>query len=241
MAESVLSSSTPGLYNFAFTPLLLSNASTYWVVVSDPDAGQQINWIYNSAGSSPSGQNATGYQPIAVGTLTSTDSGATWTGNPGSIERTMGFSVNSSLASITPETGNVGVVVGAAGRVRNDLPVSGGVAGSVSGFKAQNIMSMVAGSVERIAAITSVSGLQLQNGGTEIGALKNSYIDPNDGLVKSFANPAARPFETTYWAPPSNAGAYGFSGTGLSGGVLLDGAVVTRSYSGPSTDRQFPG
>jgi hypothetical protein len=139
-----------------------------------------------------------------------------------------------TINTITSETGNVGVVVGAAGRVRNDLPVSGGVTGSVNGFKAQNIMSMVAGSVDRIAAISSVSGLQLQFGGTIIGAEKTAYIDPNNSDL-----PVQRKSPATYWAPPNTNGDYVTTNAARPGGVLWDGAVLARKYSGPSSIRVF--
>jgi hypothetical protein len=132
-----------------------------------------------------------------------------------------------SITEITDDTGNVGVVVGAAGRVRNDLPSSTGVAGSV----------------DRIAAITSISGLQLQNGGTQIGVAKNGYLDPNlnDGTVYTFnpANPVARPFATTYYAAPNGSGAYLFAPGAVQGGALVDGAILTKSYSGPASSRVF--
>lgn len=148
----------------------------------------------------------------------------------------------------TPGVGNVGVLVGAAGAVRNDLPVSGGRAGSVDGFVAKNVMSMVAGSVDRVAAITSVSGLRLQNGGTVLGALKDSYFDPNDNLFTVFdaaTNP--RPSSTAYFAPPASPPLtvppgfepYVFAPNASSGSSLIDGAVLTFKYSGPSSNRVF--
>ncbi len=127
-----------------------------------------------------------------------------------------------SVTSIDQTTGNVGVVVGNSGYVRGGLPSSAGVAGSVSNFEARNIMSMVAGSVDRIAAIVSVTGVKL-NGGSIIGAYKNGtaaipsvphingnayYSDPNyTGTVQNNARP---------------------------GGSLVDGAVLTYKYSGPN-------
>jgi hypothetical protein len=147
-----------------------------------------------------------------------------------------------TVTQITPNTGNVGAVIGAAGRVRGDLPASAGVAGSVDGFKAQNIMSMVAGSVDRIAAITAVKSLALQNGGTEIGAAKNTYINPNNLTEPSFGPGNPRPFPTTYWsAPANNASPYTFSPGAQAGGDLLDGAIVTGTYSGPNSVRVFKG
>lgn len=151
---------------------------------------------------------------------------------------------NGDITAITNDTGNVGVVVGSAGSVRNDLPSQLGVAGSISNFRAQNIMSMIAGSVDRIAAITSVTGVQLQNGGTQIGVAKNTYLNPNDGSVDTFnpPDPVPRPHTTTYWSSPDSLGTYKRvlgSFSGLLGGALIDGAIVTENYSGPPSDRVF--
>jgi hypothetical protein len=126
---------------------------------------------------------------------------------------------NAPLTPITSATGNVGVLVGNAGFVRNDAPATAGVAGSVSGFEARNIMSMVAGSVDRVAAIVSVSGVKLGPGGV-IGAFKDG--DPN--------NPAVPHINGNAYYAGSN-----YSGTvqnnARPGGSLVDGAVVTYAYA----------
>jgi hypothetical protein len=128
-----------------------------------------------------------------------------------------------SVTSIDSSTGNVGVVVGNSGYLRNGAPSTVGVAGSVSGFEARNVMSMVAGSVDRIAAIVSVSGLQLVNGGTVVGAFKDG--DPINPVV-SHVNGNA------YYSDADYAGAV--QDNARPGGSLVDGAVVAFKYSGPN-------
>lgn len=159
---------------------------------------------------------------------------------------------NGSLTVINSDTegvGNVGVLVGAGGLVRNDQPAAGAIPGSVQDFKARNVMSMVAGSVERVAAIASVSGLQLQNGGNQIGAIKNFYIDRNTGSEVA-VSPADRVGSPTLYfdspASPPRPLPVGFNPYSLvpsanGGGALIDGAVVTKKYSGPASNFVFTG
>lgn len=119
---------------------------------------------------------------------------------------------DSPTTQLNDATGNVGVVVGDAGRVRGGLPAGDAAAkvGSVSSFSANNIMSMVAGSVDRIAAIRSISGISVSSGGI-LGAYKNTPI-------------AHAPGSPLYLAPdgvtqiPSP----------VQGGRLMDGAIVTQ-------------
>jgi hypothetical protein len=167
---------------------------------------------------------------------------------------------NGSITVINNETrgvGNIGVVVGAGGLVRNDQPASGALSGSVQNFAAKNVMSMVAGSVDRIAAIVSVSGLQLQGGGTQIGVTKNIYVDQNADIdpltgVKpsESVDPALRTkLKTLYFgspvSPPQPVPAgfkpYEIVPSANGGGALIDGAIVTKSYKGPLSSFVFPG
>ena len=81
--------------------------------------------------------------------------------------------------SFDDSIGMVGLVAGAAGRLKEvpngfdpsntinyrSQPATGGVNGSVINITARNIASMVAGSVERIAAIQVVGGINLPGGG----------------------------------------------------------------------------
>jgi hypothetical protein len=99
-------SSTPALYTFTLvSPLLLASNSTYWIVVSDPDAGQQYNWVYNDDGDSPVGLNGSGYSWPAAGTLRSTNSGVSWADRSANFERTAAFYVNASAPAVVPEPG----------------------------------------------------------------------------------------------------------------------------------------
>lgn len=129
--------------------------------------------------------------------------------------------ITNTQLDISNSTGNVGVIVGSSGLVRNGDPAANGLAGSVSNFRVKNVMSMVAGSVDRIAEIQSINGLVLQNGGTQIGVGKNSPLTPGRNLSTT----------TAYFTDPVNSpgviGQTAFVGSGL-----IDGAVLTKSYSG---------
>jgi hypothetical protein len=101
-----VNSTVPALYTFTpASPLLLASDSTYWIVVSDPDAGQQYNWVYNDDEVSPTGYNASGYIWPAAGTLRSVNSGTSWIDRSSSIERTASFYLNASAPAAVPEPG----------------------------------------------------------------------------------------------------------------------------------------
>jgi len=101
-----VNSNTPALYTFTpSSQLLLASDSIYWIVVSDPDAGQQYNWVYNDDEASPTGYNASGYTWPAAGTLRSVNSGTSWTDRSGNFERTASFYLNVSAPSAVPEPG----------------------------------------------------------------------------------------------------------------------------------------
>lgn len=112
--------------------------------------------------------------------------------------------------------GNVGIVAGAAGRVSvnsfpamEGLPANNGINGSVTSITARNIMSMVAGSVERISAIQTLNNITLASGGIA-GAYKNAPI----------AHPSNSPL---YFDSDSNQ-----TSVAAPGGALMDGAVLVR-------------
>lgn len=123
--------------------------------------------------------------------------------------------------SVDDSVGNVGLLAGAAGRLKlvpvkfggtSDVvfltqPLTGGVNGSVIGLTARNIMSMVAGSVERIASIQVIGNIQVVGNG-DVGSVKNPlevrYRDP-DG------KPIAEP---------------------VLDGSLDDGALIYKSFKG---------
>jgi hypothetical protein len=101
-----VNSNTPALYTFTpVSPLLLASDSIYWIVVSDPDAGQQYNWVYNDDAVSPTGYNASGYIWPEGGTLRSVNSGTSWTDRSGNFERSASFYLNASAPAAVPEPG----------------------------------------------------------------------------------------------------------------------------------------
>jgi len=121
--------------------------------------------------------------------------------------------------------GYVGVVVGSQGTVRNGEVCAASKAGSVSTFTARNIMSMVAGSVDRLAAITSISGLKLQNGGTVLGAYKDTPVAHESNTPVYFDSNGAE------------------VSTAQVGGALMDGAILAKAWTGdkPQSSRVFIG
>ena len=92
---------------------------------------------------------------------------------------------------LTDAVGNVGVVVGSAGRNKGiiidpfgapityrSLPARYGINGSLEDFTARNLMSAVAGNVARIASIQFVKNLNIaQNVG--VNKLGGDYLDQN--------------------------------------------------------------
>lgn len=125
-------------------------------------------------------------------------------------------------AVIDNTLGNVGVIVGIAGSVANGNPSTSNLNGSVAGFKASSIMSMIAGSVDRISSILSVSGLQISAGGVL-------------GAAKDFPGHLTGP---TYYSGPNHTGSL-VSSPNI-GGSLVDGAIVTKEFKGTqSSDRLF--
>lgn len=117
--------------------------------------------------------------------------------------------------------GNVGVVAGAAGRVAGDLASSDTLNGSVSNFSANDgIMSMVAGSVNRISAILSLSKVTVGVSGV-IGAYK-AFVFPPPPFDHSQSSPL-------YYAGPNGTGDY--TKVATAGGSLIDGAILTTKNS----------
>jgi hypothetical protein len=88
--------------------------------------------------------------------------------------------------SFDDSIGLVGLVAGASGRLKEvpvnfsgtddvvflSQPASGGINGSASTITARNIMSMVAGSVERIASIQSIAFINVVGTG-DVGSVKD--------------------------------------------------------------------
>jgi hypothetical protein len=163
--------------------------------------------------------------------------GVTLVGEAGRVDSTVAIKsydtdvVQSILRSDLPTTqlddtvGNVGVIVGAAGRVKGDLP--GGDAdaksGSVTNFTAKSIMSMVAGSVDRIAAINTISNINLTDPAGVLGAFK-SVPDYSALLPVGMVHDANHP---AYFSGEDQTGSLGASA--LPGGSLWDGVVFAQN------------
>jgi hypothetical protein len=90
------------------------------------------------------------------------------------------FLLNGGLLNNT--VGNVGIVAGISGRVLNNQPPRDGVNGSVQNITASSIMSIVAGSVDRVAPVQTVSGLQIRGLEGVLGADKSLGVNaiPNN-------------------------------------------------------------
>jgi hypothetical protein len=101
-----VASNTPALYTFTLaSPYLLSSGTTYWIVVSDPDIGDQYNWVFNNDEINPSGQNSSGYLWPSAGTLRTTDGGLNWTDRSAFSQSDAAFYLNASAPAAVPEPG----------------------------------------------------------------------------------------------------------------------------------------
>ncbi len=137
--------------------------------------------------------------------------------------------------------GNVGVIVGAAGRnksyiiypdnaptIYRSVPSKTGVNGSLEFVFAKNLMAAVAGSVDRIASIQSYKAVTISNpGGT--GSDKNAKIVQVPGfppqLVEDFADAFGTP--TTSHEPVLE-------------GIFVDGAIVAKKFLTASGKKDAP-
>ena len=138
--------------------------------------------------------------------------------------QTMAQFVNATLrdplspGALTDDVGNVGVVVGAAGRLKStfegyttagkakyaSIPANGGINGSLIDVQARSLMAAVAGSVEQIAAIQIVKGVVLTGNG-QVGVDKK--LEPTNYRDRNLL-PVPAP---------------------VLDGKLIDGAMVTRT------------
>jgi hypothetical protein len=101
-----VASNTPALYTFTLaSPYLLSSGTTYWIVVSDPDIGDQYNWVFNNDEVNPSGQNSSGYLWPSAGTLRTIDGGLNWTDRSAFSQSDAAFYLNASAPAAVPEPG----------------------------------------------------------------------------------------------------------------------------------------
>jgi hypothetical protein len=126
------------------------------------------------------------------------------------------------------------------------LPASGSRNGSLIGVSANNIMSAVAGSVDRIAAIQVVQSILVVNG--VIGADKGSFItpgidplppDPATGdLHKGFGTVGA---DTRDYLNP-DLDTLTSTGGPVRDGALIDGAIFAKLYlDGAGNQITLPG
>ncbi len=104
-----------------------------------------------------------------------------------------------SPGSFTDDVGLVGLVVGSSGRIKgvqqgydaannadfNSQPAFRGTNGSALNIEARNIMSMVAGSVERLASIQTIGGIVLTGGSLGVDKTNDPapYRDKNGNIV----------------------------------------------------------
>jgi len=112
--------------------------------------------------------------------------------------------VNFTTPGFSDANGNVGLVAGAAGRVYGDNPAAQSTNGSVKNLTARAIMSMVAGSVDRVAAIQSAKNITVTLINGDFGSDKGTsgvldYYDELGNPVNNF----------------------------VPGGGLIDGAIFT--------------
>lgn len=138
---------------------------------------------------------------------------------------------NDTTQELNDSVGNIGVIVGIAGKVKGDLPAGDAAlkTGSVTNFAARSIMSMVAGSVDKIAAINTISGIQLTSPSGVLGAYKTTPVGPT---------PDHSPTKPLYFSGPEQTG--DLVPLPQFGGSLMDGAIVTQNNkSGLTGPRMF--
>jgi hypothetical protein len=141
-------------------------------------------------------------------------------------------------ADLTDFVGNVGIVVGSNGRVRDNNqdglldPSGSGTTGVLTDIKFRNLMSAVAGSVDRINSIREVSRVTSTQGtGAVYGADKDptgpvfNYISA-DAVLNWLKTPAAARPTVTQVRPEI-------------GGALVDGAIIHSNAPITLGDRDF--
>lgn len=153
------------------------------------------------------------------------------------------------LPLLTDAVGNVGIVVGAHGRVKDNNsdgvldPSTSGLNGSLTNVHAKSIMSAVAGSVQRIASIRALSNVGVTVTGGAYGSDKGI-----DYLGRVMAPGNATPYHDSD-APALLdyliTGAIGNPADDLwtnvppDGGILVDGAIIADTARPPKSARDF--
>jgi hypothetical protein len=146
--------------------------------------------------------------------------------------------------ALNDSVGNVGLVAGAAGRVEGtaidpitNLPVpapgtltpsSNGINGYVTNIRAQSIMSMIAGNVEQVDLIQSLTNYAVTVNGGNYGANKIASSIPGFVGVLNQLNYISADGLLTDTPLPG-------------GGALLDGAILAKNNRVPQGIRDFPG
>lgn len=150
-----------------------------------------------------------------------------------------------ALPLVNGDTGNVGIVVGAKGRVRDNnndgkldaAPEAGVVPnGSLINVVANNIMSAVAGNVDRIASIQVLQNVRVEFVGGEFGSDRDIDTLGNtqapDGMPYSLGSTSASLDYVTEEGVRVP--------TPTIGGRLVDGAIVAKTSRAPKSSRDFP-
>lgn len=150
-----------------------------------------------------------------------------------------------ALPLVNGDTGNVGIVVGAKGRVHdgnNDgildpaPDVTGSVPnGSLLNVQAGHILSAVAGHVEQIAAIQVLKNVRVTTVGGEYGSDRavdtTGQTQSSDGVLFELG---PIPGSLDYLRPDGT-----HTPTPVIGGRLVDGAIVAKTSRTPLSDRDF--
>lgn len=122
VTQSIANLSNPNLQAFNFGGFSLTNASSYWIVVSG-SSGTPFNWAFNENGDFPIAQNSSGWTPLSPVTRSSTNSGSSWTtsgvNRPASISITASSTAPAPAAIPEPGTwAAAALLIGAAAYVR---------------------------------------------------------------------------------------------------------------------------
>ena len=146
-------------------------------------------------------------------------------------------------APMDDTVGNVGLVAGAAGFVEGAnagvlVPSANGINGSVSNVHAENIMSMIAGNVDRVSLIQSLTNYGVTINGGILGANKDVYYNPETETVQNTVDGVTLTLGPLNYVAPDGA----YSNTPLpGGGELVDGAFVAMNIRTIESPRDFQG
>ncbi len=146
------------------------------------------------------------------------------------------YILGNPAAPLNDTVGNVGLVAGAAGRTLGDAPSNNGISGYVTNVHAANIMSMIAGNVDQVDLIQSITNYGVTINGGILGAEKDVYFNPQAGFDQY--NVGGTPLTVGPLNYISPAGTYSNSPL-PGGGELVDGAIVAKNARQPLSPRDF--